>query len=94
MIGDADGIYSSPDDVPSVPSSPSSQGTHVAALNLAKVISLSRMLYPSHEASPGSSLVAKARSQPGFLLILAGAQENLTKACEILRTTIEQAQLL
>jgi hypothetical protein len=36
----------------------------------------------------------KGESPPGFLLVMAGVQEKLTKACEALRLTIEQVQLL
>ncbi|KAK5189963.1 hypothetical protein LTR47_005962 [Exophiala xenobiotica] len=84
----------SPEDGLSDPSSPrtDSPDVDVAALNFAKAICLSRILYPSHEPSSGSALAPKQRTQPGFLLLLAGAQGNLTKACEVLRMSIEEAQ--
>ncbi|KAK5394836.1 hypothetical protein LTR07_006593 [Exophiala xenobiotica] len=65
----------SPEDGLSDPSSPrtDSPDVDVAALNFAKAICLSRILYPLHEPSSGSALAPKQRTQPGFLLLLAGA---------------------
>ncbi|KAK5047274.1 hypothetical protein LTR84_006796 [Exophiala bonariae] len=92
IASQGDGILASPENLPSEPSSPNKLGSNVGALNLARAISLSRILHPSHEPSPGSRMVQKEPPQPGFLLVLAGAQENLTKACEALRMSILQAQ--
>jgi hypothetical protein len=64
-------------------------------LNFAKAISLSAIFHPSHE-SPASRQQpqGKGETSPGFLLVMAGVQEKLNKACEVLRLTLEQVQSL
>jgi hypothetical protein len=91
-ISDSDRTPSLPPILPQATSSLNAKSSDVPALNFANAISLFNFLYPSHDSSLDSSMGQKGRSQPGFLLVLAGAQENLTKACEVLRISIQQTQ--
>ena len=64
------------------------------ALNFAKAISISSLFHPSHEAPQDMQPDQKGSALPGFLLIMAGVQEKLTKACEVLKLSLQQIQSL
>ncbi|KAB5563451.1 fungal-specific transcription factor domain-containing protein, partial [Coniochaeta sp. 2T2.1] len=75
-------------------SSPPPQTPDMMALNFAKAISISSLFHPSHEGPPDSQREQTAEPSPGFLLLMAGVQEKLTKACNVLKLSIHQAQSL
>jgi hypothetical protein len=64
------------------------------ALNFAEAISISSLFHPSHEAPPDSQPEQTRQYSPGFLLLMAGVQEKLTKACHVLMLSIHQVQSL
>jgi hypothetical protein len=64
------------------------------ALNFAKAINISSLFHPSHEEPPDSQGEQTEDPSPGFLLLMAGVQEKLTKACNVLKLSIHQVQSL